>query len=101
MPTPTHRASTRTMTAILIALAAGMGGCEVTKTQEGKMPEVEVREGQMPKYDVDGPEVDVQMKKKEVEVPDVDVDVHSEKKLVDVPDIDVKMPSEDNDTPAE
>lgn len=54
---------------------ASLAACEVEKTQEGEMPDVEVSGGQVPKYDVDGPDVEVGTKKKEVTVPTVDVDM--------------------------
>ncbi len=77
------------------ALAVFLTACDVEKTQEGEMPDVdvEVEGGQAPKYDVDAPDVDVSTEEKEVEVPDVDVDM--EKKKVTVPDIDVDMPDDD------
>ena len=75
---------------------AALIGCDVDKTQEGKMPQVHVTEGQLPKYDVDGPEVEVGSTTKEVEVPDVDVDVHTDKKQMEVPTVDVKMPADDD-----
>jgi hypothetical protein len=51
----------------------GMAGCDVEKTEEGSLPDVEVEGGNMPEYDVDAPEVDVGTKEKTVTVPDVDV----------------------------
>lgn len=80
-------------------LAAVLGfalvGCDVEKTREGEMPDVDVdvQEGQMPAYDVDGPEVDVNMEESKVKVPDVDVDM--EEKTIKTPDIDIDLP-EDN-----
>ncbi|QEG39746.1 hypothetical protein [Roseimaritima ulvae] len=78
-------------------LAAVLGftlvGCDVEKTREGDLPEVEVQEGQMPAYDVDGPEVDVSMEESKVKVPDVDVDM--EEKTVETPNVDIDLP-EDN-----
>jgi hypothetical protein len=59
---------------MLIATA----GCEVKKTAEGEMPDVEVKGGQLPSYDVKTPDVDVHMEKKEIEVPTVDVTPASE-----------------------
>ena len=59
------------------AIALGVAACDVQKTQEGKLPEVDVDvkgETQLPKYDVDAPDVDVQMEKKEITVPTVDID---------------------------
>lgn len=59
------------------AIAFGVAACDVQKTQEGKLPDVDVDvkgETQLPKYDVDAPDVDVQMEKKEITVPTVDVD---------------------------
>lgn len=72
---------------ILAALTASAAflftSCEVEKTQEGEMPEVDVdvKAGQLPKYEVDAPEVDVKMKTKtiEIEVPDVDVTLPKDK----------------------
>jgi hypothetical protein len=63
-------------------LALTLGACDVDQTQQGKLPEVDVKGGQLPKFDVDV--ADVEIKKKTVEVP--------------VPDIEVKMPT---DTPSE
>lgn len=57
------------------ALALALVGCDVDQTQEGKMPDVDVTEGQLPEYDVDTPDVDVEMEKEVIEVPDVDVDM--------------------------
>jgi hypothetical protein len=49
------------------------GACRVRQTQEGKVPDVEVKGGQVPKYDVDAPDVEVKTEKREVEVPVVKV----------------------------
>ena len=62
-------------------MSFGFTACEVEQTQEGEMPEVDVNVegGQLPKFDVDGPDVDVdgevEMKPLKVPVPKVDVDV--------------------------
>ena len=77
-------------------------GCTVKQTEEGKMPDVdvEVEEGNLPKYDVDAPDVDVEIERKDVGVPDVDVDVDIEQKEIPLPDVDVH-PADDkeNDDP--
>ena len=57
----------------LLVASLGLAGCDVEKTEEGKMPDVEVEGGKLPKYDVDTPDVDVGTKEKTVTVPDVDV----------------------------
>lgn len=77
-------------------LLSSLSACDVEKTQEGEMPDVDVdvKEGQMPKYDVDAPDVDVSTQEKKVKVPDVDVDM--EEKTVTVPDVDVDMPKDDD-----
>jgi len=79
-------------------------GCDVDKTQEGempdvdvnadagKLPEIEVTEegemptvdvdvegGKLPAYDVDTADIDVGTRKVEVTVPDVDVDMPDDK----------------------
>jgi len=72
-------------------------GCDVDKTQEGELPDVDVDvsgdPGQMPEYDVETPDVDVGTETKEVTVPDVDV--HTETEEVTVPDVDVTLPDDD------
>ncbi|KPP85840.1 MAG: hypothetical protein ACOCYR_08250 [Erythrobacter sp.] len=64
-------------TAFAATAAFGLAACDVEQTEEGEMPEVEgmptVEGGNMPEYDVDGPEVDVETEERTVEVPDVDV----------------------------
>lgn len=110
----------------MAASALLLGACEVEKTEEGKMPDVDidyqegelpeyeirktedgrlpdvdvdVQGGKLPKYDVKGPDVDVGTKEVTVEVPDVDVDVDTEEKVITVPDIDVDMPEDEDDDP--
>lgn len=68
---------------LLIAplFAVGMTACDVDQTQEGDLPDVEVEEGQLPAYDVDGPEVEVT--EDTVTVPDVDVTIPDDDDNVD------------------
>jgi hypothetical protein len=75
-------------------------GCRVRQTQEGEAPDVdvEVKGGQVPKYDVDAPDVDVKTRETEVTVP-TDVDVKTEKRTVKVPDVDVKPPADGDQDP--
>lgn len=58
---------------LLIAplFAFGMTACDVDQTEEGEMPDVEVQEGELPAYDVETPEVNVE--EDTVTVPDVDI----------------------------
>lgn len=74
-------------------------GCDVEKTQEGKLPKADVdvktEPGQMPKYDVKTPDVDVGTKEKSITVPDVDV--RTKEKQVTVPDVNVTMPDENKE----
>ncbi len=85
------------MTSALMAifLAGGLAACDVDQTQEGEAPDVDVKGGQLPEYDVQGPDVDVKKEERQVTVPDVDVDVNKEKKTVTVPDVDVDAPPAD------
>lgn len=94
----------KTSTASLPRLALGVAvvltavsftSCRVRQTQEAKAPEVEVKEGQMPKYDVDTAKVSVDTKKTEVTVPKVT----TEQKQINVPDVNVTMPSEQTPVP--
>lgn len=75
-----------------------LSACNVEKTQEGELPEVDVdaQGGQLPAYDVETPDVDVGTQPAQVTTPDVDVDVGTETSTVPVPDVDVTLP-EDND----
>jgi hypothetical protein len=70
-----RKANWKTMRLLAGLLALPATGCRVRQTQEGKVPEVDVsaKGGQMPKYDVDAPKVDVHTEKREVTVPTVEV----------------------------
>lgn len=59
------------------ALTLALYGCDVDQTKEGKMPDIDmdVTEGQLPEYDVDTPDIDVEMEKEVIEVPDIDIDM--------------------------
>ncbi len=69
----TNKSAWKSLALALALLAPFASGCRVRQTQEGKVPEVEVKGGQVPKYDVDAPDVDVKTEKREVEVPVVKV----------------------------
>lgn len=56
------------------ALAFGLAACDVKQTQEGKLPDVEVKDGQVPKYDVDAADVDVKTEEKTITVPTLEYD---------------------------
>ncbi|MGJ8698295.1 MAG: hypothetical protein ACSHYF_18400 [Verrucomicrobiaceae bacterium] len=72
------------MTSAAGAFAAAffLSSCDVDKTAEGELPEVEVDvkgdAGKLPEYEVEGPEVKTGTKTVEVEVPTVDVDLPEE-----------------------
>lgn len=82
---------------IAFACTLPLLGCDVEVEEKGELPEVDVDvdAGKLPKVDIDGPEVNVQMKEKKVKVPDVDVDVDMEEKTISVPDVDVDLPDDD------
>jgi hypothetical protein len=67
--------------ATLATCCLALVACDVDQTKEAKLPDVDVNAsgGQMPEFDVKGPDVDVKMENKTVQVPDVDVQVPSEK----------------------
>lgn len=81
------------VTLLATILTLGLSACEVEKKEEGRMPKVEVTDGNLPKYDVKTPSVDVTTEKKDVTVP-TDIDIKTEKKQVDVPNIVVTPASE-------
>ncbi len=72
---------------IIAALASlGIAACDVDQTREAEAPEVDVdaTAGQLPSYDVEGPEVNV----------------GTENVVVQVPDVDVSLPDDDETVPA-
>jgi hypothetical protein len=73
-----------------------LSSCDVKQTQEAKAPQVEVKEGQMPTYDVETAKVSVDSQKQEVTVPKVT----TEQKTITVPDVNVTMPGETPASPA-
>lgn len=93
---------TKTFSAIFaLLMLATLSACEIDKTEEGELPDVDlsVEGGNLPEYDVDTADVSVETQEQEVEVPDVDVDVGTETKTVDVPNVEVDMPEDDEDKP--
>jgi hypothetical protein len=65
-------------------------GCDIDQTEEGELPEVEVKGGNLPEYDVDVADVDVDTEEETIKVPKLKVAVEEE--TIEVPDIDVNMP---------
>lgn len=63
----------------LAGFALLLAGCDVEQTEEGEMPEVQG--GNLPEYDVDAPDVNVDAGTREVEVPDT----------IEVPTLDVDV----------
>ena len=63
----------RFKTARIFALAAllPLAACEVEQTEEGELPEAE--DFNMPEYEVEGPDVDINRDTTTVVVPDVDI----------------------------
>ena len=53
-----------------------IAACDVDQTKEGEMPDVDVNvtNGQLPEYNVEGPSVNVGTENKVIQVPTVDVD---------------------------
>lgn len=76
----------KTITIIATSAAVlGLAACDVDQTQDLKVPDVDVdvKGGQLPKFDVDAPDVDVKMEEKTIKVP--------------VPDIDITPPAKDGE----
>ena len=96
-PSGSHLVRVACVCTAATALVFSLASCNVRQTQEAKAPEVEVKEGQMPKYDVDPAKVTVQPEQKEITVPKVT----TEQKTITVPDVDVTMPDEQEDAEEE
>ena len=58
----------------------GLAACDVDQTKEAELPDVEVNAsgGQLPEFEVTGPDVNVTTENVVVQVPKVDVDVPQE-----------------------
>lgn len=61
-----------------LALPLVLMGCDIDVKDEGSLPDVDVEGGEVPEVEVRGPEIDVEMEERTVEVPDVDVTVPEE-----------------------
>lgn len=79
------------LTLILLPLTA----CQVEREQAGRLPDVdvEVEPGQLPEYDIQGPDVNVGVTERTVTVPKVIV--VQEEETVEVPYVDVDIPGAD------
>lgn len=70
----------RKIAALMLASCLTLGACDVDQTKEGELPDVDVNAsgGQVPEFNVEGPDVNIGTENKVVEVPKVDVDVPEE-----------------------
>lgn len=87
------KAWTGWMTLGVVALAAT--ACDIDQTRDAELPDVDVdvQGGQLPAWDIDGPDVTVGTTTKTVTVPKLVV--VTEEEQVEVPYIDVDVPGED------
>lgn len=74
----------------LLALATGillvpLAACDIDQTEEGELPDVDVdvSEGQLPEYDVEGP--------------DVDVGTVTDTVIIETPTVDIDLPDDTTD----
>lgn len=58
----------------VLAATFAIGACDVDKTEEGNLPDVDVQGGNLPEYDVDAPDVNVTTDTTQVVTPDIDID---------------------------
>ena len=65
-----------TIKALVGVSCLAVAACDVDQTKEGQLPDVDVNAtgGQLPEYNVEGPQVNVGTENKTVQVPTVDVD---------------------------
>lgn len=70
------------VTMLAAAGSLGLAACDVDKTENGAMPDVDVNVsgGELPEYNVTGPDVNVGVENKTVQVPTIDVDAADENK---------------------
>lgn len=63
---------------VAITSAIALAACDVDQTREAEAPDVDVEGGQVPAYDVETADVDVETRTEEIEVPEVDVQMPAE-----------------------
>lgn len=87
----------------ILLLSFSTVGCRVQQTQDAELPDVDVEveadPGQLPAYDVDGPEVEVGTTEETIKVPEVEVS--AEEKTIEVPTIDIDLPGGEDAEAAE
>jgi hypothetical protein len=87
-------------TGVAIGLAAtlALSACDVDQTQEGELPQVDVdvEGGQLPRYDVNAPEIEIATRDEQVTIPDVDIDVDREERTITLPDVNIDIPDEED-----
>lgn len=85
----------RIMPLLLLLIVVPLGACRVEQEESGSLPDVDVdvEPGNLPEYDVEGPDVNVGVTERTVTVPRVVV--VQEEETVEVPYIDVDMPGVD------
>lgn len=66
--------------AAVFSLGLLVSACDIEQTEEGRLPDVSVEGGNLPKYNVETPDVEIGKKTVEVTVPDVNVITPDEKK---------------------
>lgn len=78
--------------AVVLAFSAG---CRIEQERAGEAPEVDVdvEPGQLPEYDVEGPDVTVETEEQPVTVPEVEIT--EEERTIEVPRIEVEPPGAD------
>ncbi|EAZ94259.1 hypothetical protein [Crocosphaera chwakensis] len=79
----------------LMLLTFSLVSCQVEQEQQGQLPDVNVEPGQLPEYDIQGPDVNVGLTEKTVVVPKVVV--VQDKETVQVPYVDVNVPGAENE----
>ena len=79
---------------LVAASCLAVTACKVDQTKEAKLPDVDINVsgGQLPEYNVQGPDVEVGTENKTIEVPKVSVG--TENKTVELPTVDVKTPKD-------
>ena len=60
--------------ALLLIVGIATGFINIGQTQEGRLPKIEAKGGQLPEFDADVGDIDVGTKNTTVEVPVIDID---------------------------
>jgi hypothetical protein len=77
---------------IFIVTLLPLAACRIEQEREGELPDVDIEGGQLPRYDVEPLDVEIDTETTRVRVP---TGIETEEREVTIPDVDVNPPDRD------